>query len=274
MSHFESLPAWAAIPVALLVLFGAGLTLIGAVGLWRLPSFYDRLHAPTLGTSWGTAGIVLASILMFSVAGGRAVVHESLIAVFIMVTTPVTLMLLGRAALHRDRVEGNVPFQFPRSDEDPHEAKAAQQLAQAEARANIIKAQETSLAAEIAAVAASAPEPFDENTDTPVEPGTAVADMREGDVDAAETPGTEAIADTEDFAEADLPNTISPDSLPLDAPPEAEARSGSPRDLFPKPADPAAAQGPHSVEPLPSDGTEPADQAQTPASSKPELPEY
>jgi multicomponent K+:H+ antiporter subunit G len=34
-------------------------------------------------------------------------VHEVLIGVFITVTTPVTLMLLARAALYRDRSEKN-----------------------------------------------------------------------------------------------------------------------------------------------------------------------
>ena len=33
--------------------------------------------------------------------------HEVLIAVFMVVTTPVTLMLLARAALYRDRREGS-----------------------------------------------------------------------------------------------------------------------------------------------------------------------
>jgi multicomponent K+:H+ antiporter subunit G len=39
------------------------------------------------------------------------VLHEVLIMIFILVTTPVTLMLLARAALYRDRSEGdpNVP---------------------------------------------------------------------------------------------------------------------------------------------------------------------
>ena len=36
---------------------------------------------------------------------GRPVVHEVLIALFLTITTPVTLMLLGRAALYRDRTE-------------------------------------------------------------------------------------------------------------------------------------------------------------------------
>lgn len=105
------LPLWAAILVSLFLLAGAGLTLIGSIGFLRFKTFYERLHAPTLGTSWGTGGIVTASILYFSVTGGRFVFHELLIGIFVTVTTPVTLMLLARAALHRDRSEGreNIP---------------------------------------------------------------------------------------------------------------------------------------------------------------------
>jgi multicomponent K+:H+ antiporter subunit G len=73
----------------------------------RLDSFYKRVHSPTLGTTWGTGGILLASMLFFSVIESRPVLHELLIAVFVTVTTPVTLMLLARAALFRDRTEKN-----------------------------------------------------------------------------------------------------------------------------------------------------------------------
>ncbi|MDR5651694.1 monovalent cation/H(+) antiporter subunit G [Ruixingdingia sedimenti] len=106
MIDLETLPVWIALPAALFLVIGSTLTLLGTLGLMQLKSFYDRLHAPTLGTSWGTAGIMLASMLVFSWAGGRAVLHELVIAIFVMVTTPVTLMLLGRASLHRDRGEG------------------------------------------------------------------------------------------------------------------------------------------------------------------------
>ncbi len=105
MTHLDAVPLWAAIPAALLILLGSGLTLLGAIGLVRLNSFYDRLHAPTLGTSWGMLSIVLASGFLFSTIEHRPVIHELLIALFVTVTTPVTLMLLGRAALHRDRAE-------------------------------------------------------------------------------------------------------------------------------------------------------------------------
>lgn len=107
MTHFAEVPLWAAIPIALFVVLGSSLALIGSYGLFRIRSFYDRLHAPTLGSSWGIAGVALASIGLFSVLGSRLAVHEALIALFIFLTTPATLMLLGRAALHRDRSEKN-----------------------------------------------------------------------------------------------------------------------------------------------------------------------
>ena len=106
MTNAADLPAWAALPTALLLLLGAGLALTGSLGLLRLGSFYERIHAPTLGTTMGISCVLLASMLFFSVLQTRLVLHELLIAVLMVVTTPVTLMLLARAALYRDRSEG------------------------------------------------------------------------------------------------------------------------------------------------------------------------
>ena len=106
MTNAADLPAWAALPIAFLLLLGAGLALTGSLGLLRLGSFYDRIHAPTLGTTMGISCVLLASMLFFSVLQTRLVLHELLIAVLMVVTTPVTLMLLARAALYRDRSEG------------------------------------------------------------------------------------------------------------------------------------------------------------------------
>jgi multicomponent K+:H+ antiporter subunit G len=115
MTHAADIPIWAALPIALLLLLGAGLTLTGSLGLLRLESFYDRIHAPTLGTTLGIGCVLLASMLFFSVLQTRLVLHELLIAVLMVVTTPVTLMLLARAALYRDRQEGcdEVPPPLP-----------------------------------------------------------------------------------------------------------------------------------------------------------------
>lgn len=113
MSGAPNLPEWAAWLVAVLVVSGAVITLTGTIGLARLKSFYDRVHAPTLGATLGTGCILLASIACFSVLQSRPVLHEILIGVFATLTAPVTLILLVRAALYRDRVEGK--------DVPPHE---------------------------------------------------------------------------------------------------------------------------------------------------------
>jgi multicomponent K+:H+ antiporter subunit G len=107
----DELPVWAAILVSVLVLAGAVIALLGSIGLAKLHSFYERLHAPTLGSSLGTFLILFGSVLYFSISGHRLLVHEILIFLFVSITTPVTLMLLARAALYRDRAEknGNVP---------------------------------------------------------------------------------------------------------------------------------------------------------------------
>lgn len=107
MTDPTTLPAWAAIITALLVLLGAGLALIGAIGLLRLKTFYERTHAPTLGTTWGIGCVLIASMIYFSALQSRPVLHELLIAVFMTITTPITLVLLVRAALYRDRYAGN-----------------------------------------------------------------------------------------------------------------------------------------------------------------------
>lgn len=118
MNHIEMLPGWAAIFIGVFLIIGSSLALLGNIGLVRFRSFYERLHAPTLGTSWGVASIIIASMLMFSLLNTRPILHELVIGVFMLVTTPVTLMLLGRAALRRDRARGLVIDQI--NCEDPH----------------------------------------------------------------------------------------------------------------------------------------------------------
>lgn len=106
MSAAPDLPEWAAWLTAILIVLGAFITLTGAIGLARFKTFYERVHAPTLGATLGTGFILLGSIVCFSVLQSRPVLQEILIGVFVTITTPVTLILLARAALYRDRVEG------------------------------------------------------------------------------------------------------------------------------------------------------------------------
>jgi len=118
MSPEENLPAWATLLTAFFVLLGAAVTLIGSFGLLRLGNFYARVHAPTLGTTVGMGSILIGSALYFTVLEERLILHEILIAVFVTLTTPVTLMLLGRAALYRDRTEGSKDVPSAQSFED------------------------------------------------------------------------------------------------------------------------------------------------------------
>jgi multicomponent K+:H+ antiporter subunit G len=55
-------------------------------------------------------------MLCFTVLQSRPVVHEILILLFVSLTTPVTLMLLVRAALSRDIQEGRVSPPQPDKD--------------------------------------------------------------------------------------------------------------------------------------------------------------
>ncbi|KAB7560255.1 hypothetical protein ET532_022100 [Verminephrobacter sp. Larva24] len=53
--------------VAALVLAGAGLALLGSIGLLRLRTFFERLHAPSIIATLGCWLIVLGTVLYFSV---------------------------------------------------------------------------------------------------------------------------------------------------------------------------------------------------------------
>ena len=105
MKHGMEISALSGLLTAILLVGGAAITLIGSVGLLHLRGFYDRVHAPTLGTTIGTACIALASIIYFSSLETRVAFHELLIILFITATTPISLMILIRAAVLRDESE-------------------------------------------------------------------------------------------------------------------------------------------------------------------------
>ena len=95
------LPMWATLPAALLLIFGGLVTVLGSFGLLRLPSFYARMHGPSMGNTLGTGCVLIASMLVASALAHRPVVHEVLITVFIVMTSPMTAMLIMRAAVQR-----------------------------------------------------------------------------------------------------------------------------------------------------------------------------
>jgi multicomponent K+:H+ antiporter subunit G len=102
MIHSLEVSSLVSVLTAILLVVGAATTLVGALGLVRLQRFYQRAHAPTLGTTLGAACVALASMIYFSAAGTRPILHEVLILVFVTATTPITLIILVRASLLRD----------------------------------------------------------------------------------------------------------------------------------------------------------------------------
>ncbi|MDI6028216.1 monovalent cation/H(+) antiporter subunit G [Corticibacterium sp. UT-5YL-CI-8] len=123
----DQFPLWAAIAVSVLLVAGSLLTLAGCIGMVRFRSFYQRIHAPTIGTSFGTIFILAGSVVYFTVTQLRPAVHEVLIFVFVSVTTPVTLMLLARAALYRDRIERDPDVPPSKDPLDNAEMEASKQ---------------------------------------------------------------------------------------------------------------------------------------------------
>ena len=111
MSGTSEISALVSILTAALLLSGAAITLIGSAGLVRLPTFYARTHAPTLGTTLGTTCIAIASVIYFSMLGTRPAMHELLIIVLVVVTTPISLLVLVRAAVFRDQSEAKTTSQ-------------------------------------------------------------------------------------------------------------------------------------------------------------------
>lgn len=100
--ELDSLPVWVSLPVTLLLLLGSLIVLIGAIGLVRLPHFFQRIHGPAITVTLGAGCILIASVLFFTALQSRLVIHELLITTFILLTAPVVAMLLMRTAVYRD----------------------------------------------------------------------------------------------------------------------------------------------------------------------------
>lgn len=84
-----------------LVVLGGLACLLGSLGLVRFPDVFTRLHGPGKVTTLGVGCIVLATVAWFSASEGAPAVQALLILVFVGMTTPVSVHLIARAALHR-----------------------------------------------------------------------------------------------------------------------------------------------------------------------------
>jgi multicomponent K+:H+ antiporter subunit G len=98
-----AVPPWDELLVALLLLSGGALALTGAIGLLRYGDFFRRMHPPALAATLSAACVTLASSIHFTVLEQQLALYPLLINALLAITTPVTTVLLARAALERGR---------------------------------------------------------------------------------------------------------------------------------------------------------------------------
>lgn len=89
--------------VSFLLLVGAAFVLIGSIGLARLPDFFSRLHAPTKASTLGIGAILTASMLIPVVNGALPGFAETLLTLFVFITSPVTANMLSLAAIRQSK---------------------------------------------------------------------------------------------------------------------------------------------------------------------------
>ena len=82
----------------IMILGGAFFSIVGALGIVRLPDVFSRMHGAGMVD---TAGIIMILIgLMFQATEWIVVVKLGLILLFIFFTSPTTTFALARAAIH------------------------------------------------------------------------------------------------------------------------------------------------------------------------------
>ncbi len=87
------------------LLFGLFFITVGAVGLWRLPDFYHRVHAASKGVTLGLTGLLIAAMFGLCMHEEASVINivtrVVLVILFQFVANPVGAHLLAKAA-HQD----------------------------------------------------------------------------------------------------------------------------------------------------------------------------
>jgi multicomponent Na+:H+ antiporter subunit G len=89
--------------VGLLILLGAVLSFLSAIGLLRFPDVYTRSHAASKSSTLGVISILSGAFLFFWLIEGHVSARLILGIVFVFLTAPVAGHLICRAA-YRSKV--------------------------------------------------------------------------------------------------------------------------------------------------------------------------
>ena len=91
---------WIEYILGFLIIIGAVFTLVGSIGLYKLPDFYMRLHGPTKASTLGVGAILIASVIYFSLKQDALSLHEILVTLFLFITAPIGAHLMAKSAIH------------------------------------------------------------------------------------------------------------------------------------------------------------------------------
>lgn len=101
--------------VSFFLILGTFFTVIGGIGMVKLPDLFMRLHAPTKSSTLGLGSFLMAAMI-YSAFHGRLGFAELLITLLAFITAPVSANLIAQAAIHlRLRsTSGDVPESIER----------------------------------------------------------------------------------------------------------------------------------------------------------------
>ena len=82
--------------IVALIAVGSFFLLVGTVGMLRLPTVYNRMHATSKATTLGAASIALAGFVFYGPGGDGLM--SLVIVVFLFLTAPTGAHMISRAA--------------------------------------------------------------------------------------------------------------------------------------------------------------------------------
>ncbi|AMW80007.1 Na+/H+ antiporter subunit G [Acinetobacter sp. TGL-Y2] len=85
--------------VSIFLMIGAFFTVVGAVGMVKLPDLFMRLHAPTKSSTLGLGSFLIAAMI-YAAFHSRLGFAELLITLLAFITAPVSANLIAQAAIH------------------------------------------------------------------------------------------------------------------------------------------------------------------------------
>ena len=102
--------------VSFFLITGSFFTLVGGIGMVKLPDLFMRLHAPTKASTLGLGSFLIAGMI-YSAYNSRLGFAELLITLLAFITAPVSANLIAQAAIHlRLRsTSGDVPETLERA---------------------------------------------------------------------------------------------------------------------------------------------------------------